>query len=286
MDSHGWPRVYETVLEADKEVPPSGRTKRYGDAQIVIMYLWAVAHDRPQGWGCCPDSYPEAIRPAKLPVPGHFSRRIRSLRCQHLLREVERRLAFSERSTPVSFIDARPLVVGSCSKDHHAKPGRVYGGFARGYKVHGIVTEDGRMGWWYVTPLNVSETRVGKVLVRRAPLGAWLLGDGNYDAGALYDEADRRGCQLLTPLPENAGDGHRKPSPARQRAIELWRTGVAKPIHRQRGAVERIFGNQSSFGGGLAPLPAWVRTLPRVRNWVRGKLIIYQARLLLRRQVA
>jgi len=286
MDSHGWPRVYKTVLEADREVPPRGRTKTYGDAQIVIMYLWAVAHDRPQGWSCCPDSYPEAIRPAKLPVPGHFSRRIRSLRCQQLLREVERRLAFSERSTPVSFIDARPLVVGSCSKDPHAKAGRVYGGFARGYRVHAIVTEDGRMGWWYVTPLNVSEIRVGKVLVRRAPLGVWLLGDGNYDAGALYDEADRRRCQLLTPLSENAGDGHRKLSPARQRAIELWRTGVAKPIHRQRGAVERFFENQSSFGGGLAPLPAWVRTLPRVRNWVRGKLIIYHARLMLRRQVA
>ncbi|MDO8629096.1 MAG: hypothetical protein Q7R41_01275 [Phycisphaerales bacterium] len=107
-----------------------------------------MAHDRPQGWCCCPDSYAEALRPAKLPVPGHFSRRIRSLRCQHVLQEVERRLAFSERTTPVSFIDARPLVVGSFSKDHHAQAGRVYGGFARGYKVHGIVTEDGRLGWW------------------------------------------------------------------------------------------------------------------------------------------
>ncbi|MDO8629097.1 MAG: hypothetical protein Q7R41_01280 [Phycisphaerales bacterium] len=134
--------------------------------------------------------------------------------------------------------------------------------------------------------MNVSETRVGKVLVRQAPLRAWLPGDGNYDAGALHDEAGRRGCPLLTPLPENAGVGHRKPSPARQRVLELWRTGVAKPIHRQRGAVERIFGNQSSFGGGLAPLPAWVRTLPRVRNGVRGKLVIYHARLLLRRRVA
>ncbi len=286
MDSHGWQVVYDTVREADKDLPPHGRRKTYGDAQIVLMHLWAVAHDRPHAWACCADHYPPAVRPAQLPVPGHFSRRIRSGRCHLLLREVDRRLAGSSQPTPVSYIDARPLVVGPCSKDGHAKAGRIYGGFARGYKLHGIVTADGRMGWWCVTPLNVSEKRVAKVLMRRAPLGRWLLGDGNYDAAPLYEEAASHGCQLLTPLPKNAGGGHRRISPARQRAIELWQSGAAQPIHRQRGAVERYFGNQSSFGGGLAPLPAWVRTLPRVRNWVRGKLILYHVRLLLRRHAA
>ena len=28
------------------------------------------------------------------------------------------------------------------------------------------------------------------------------------------------------------------------------------------------------FGGGLAPLPNWVRTLGRVRLWVHAKLLI------------
>ena len=39
-------------------------------------------------------------------------------------------------------------------------------------------------------------------------------------------------------------------------------------------SIERSFGNASAFAGGLAPLPAWVRGLARVRTWVWAKLII------------
>jgi hypothetical protein len=35
----------------------------------------------------------------------------------------------------------------------------------------------------------------------------------------------------------------------------------------------------TSFAGGLGPLPAWVRRLPRVRTWVWAKLLINAVRI-------
>jgi len=286
MDSHGWQVVYAALRAVDRRIPQTGRKKTYSDMLIVAMLLWAVFHDRPQGWACRRSSYSGVFHPSRLPSQGHFSRRLRGERCQRLWEAVERRLADADVPTPRSFLDARPLVVGACSKDGEAKPGRVYGGFARGYKLHAIVSDDWRVRAWCVTALNVSELWAAEVLIPRTSLGSWLLADGNYDSAALYDLADQQDCQLLTPLPKNAGEGHRPQSLARLRAVELWRWGVAEPIHRLRGGVERCFGQQSSLGGGLAPLPAWVRRLRRVERWVAGKLIIYPARLRLHRAAA
>jgi hypothetical protein len=41
-----------------------------------------------------------------------------------------------------------------------------------------------------------------------------------------------------------------------------------------RIGIEQSFGNLTSFGGGLGPLPAWVRRPHRVVVWVAAKLLI------------
>jgi hypothetical protein len=41
-----------------------------------------------------------------------------------------------------------------------------------------------------------------------------------------------------------------------------------------RSQVERYFGGLVSWGGGLAGLPAWVRTHRRVQRWVQAKLVL------------
>ncbi len=217
-----------------------------------------------------------------------FCRRIQTDRCKRILAEVDKRLAGADVGAPVSVLDARPLVVGPCSKDQDALAGRVYGGFARGYKLHSLITEDGRVSRWSVTSLNRSEPRVAEELIKstqgRLTLGI-VLADGNYDSGRLYDCDAMHGGRLLTPLPKNAGCGHRPQSPFRLEAARA-REGIAGYVYKERTAVERYFAHQSAFGGGLAPLPAWVRTLPRVRRWVGTKLIIYHARQTLRRAVS
>jgi len=51
-------------------------------------------------------------------------------------------------------------------------------------------------------------------------------------------------------------------------------TGFAKQLLKQRGEIERYFGNLVSFGNGLTHLPPWVRTHRRVRRWGQAKITI------------
>jgi hypothetical protein len=48
--------------------------------------------------------------------------------------------------------------------------------------------------------------------------------------------------------------------------------------------VERLFGQLVTPAGGLGPLPAWVRGLRRVTDWVWAKLTLFNVRRWLRRQ--
>ena len=67
----------------------------------------------------------------------------------------------------------------------------------------------------------------------------------------------------------------------RRELVRCWdeRPGLAGLVLKARDEIERVFGVLTCTAGGLAPLPAWVRTLPRVRRWVGAKIILYNARL-------
>ena len=115
--------------------------------------------------------------------------------------------------------------------------------------------------------------------------GGYLLADGNFDDSGLFDDAHACGYQLLVPLyQENAGQGHRYQSPHRLRCIALLRQPLGRTfgpeVLRLRSRIERSYGNATSFGGGLGPLPAWVRRRRRVRLWVWAKLLINGIRIL------
>ncbi len=76
-----------------------------------------------------------------------------------------------------------------------------------------------------------------------------------------------------------AGGGHRPQSWSRLLAAAAWENGEPW-FYSKRREVERYFGQLSAFGGGLARLPAWLRTLERVHRWVAAKITIYHARLI------
>ena len=108
------------------------------------------------------------------------------------------------------------------------------------------------------------------------------MADAEFDCNALYDLAHEAGYQLVAPKRQKKrGLGHRRQSPYRLRSIELLQHPFGKTIYRFRRQIERDFGNLVSFGGGLTCLPAWVRRMTRVRNWVQGKLLVNAARWLL-----
>ena len=77
----------------------------------------------------------------------------------------------------------------------------------------------------------------------------------------------------------NGGKGHHYQSPYRLRSIALAETDFGRTVYALRARIERAFGNAGSFGGGLAPLPAWVRGWYRVHSWVAAKLLINGVRI-------
>src|SRR5262249_34578382 len=83
------------------------------------------------------------------------------------------------------------------------------------------------------------------------------------------------GYQLLAPREDpGAGLGHHYQSPYRLRCIALMATPFGREVYRLRGAIERRYGCSTSFGGGLGPLPAWVRDEDRVWLWTSAKLAL------------
>ena len=135
--------------------------------------------------------------------------------------------------------------------------------------------------------MNKSEDKVAVEMMPELGGGGYLLGDGEYDASPVYDAAAEAGYQLLAPRahPE-AGLGHHYQSPYRLRSIALLRTSFGQEIYQRRGEIERAYGVLTSFGGGLSPLPAWVRHQDRVWMWTAAKLVINAGRIVRNKRLA
>jgi len=266
---------------------------------LIAVYLWAALHDRPICWACDRlNWHGTTLTPGRLPSPSTMSRRAYSVAVGMLWHTLELRLRQASGDHPalISFLDGKPLPVGGYTTDTDASYGHGAGMNAKGYKLHTIWSNRALPEEWELTTLKTGETTVaGEMLNRILPeqgLGGYLLGDGNYDANPVFDHAFTAGFQLVVPNGKpNAGKGHHYQSPHRLRSIELMqsprqvpsKSGFGRDLYKQRTSIERNFGNATSFGGGLGPLPAWVRTLHRVRIWVWAKLIVNAVRILRRK---
>ena len=144
-----------------------------------------------------------------------------------------------------------------------------------------------------ITPLDVCEKQMALRMVRRvgdAGETGYLLGDAYYNASWLFDVCHHHAHQLLCPRAKpGSGLGHHYQSPHRLRAIDQLEppgglNDFGPALYERRTDIERQFSQVSSFGGGLAPLPAWVRRIWRVRHWVWAKLLINAARIRVNRK--
>src|SRR5262249_55450342 len=151
----------------------------------------------------------------------------------------------------------------------------------KGYKLFAVWGPAAVPLAWAVAPADVSESSRAERLIPRLRGGGYLLGDALYDSNRLYELAMSRGHQLIAP-PKRAGRGlgHHPQSPHRLRGLELRATRFGRALYAARGAIERRFGQLTSFGGGLSGLPSWVRRSGRVGMWVEAKLIIKGVRAL------
>lgn len=283
MERELWPVLYRTVREVargyhQKYVPIPGWI-------LVLTMLWAALHDRPVAWACNPKNWSTTrLRSPRLPSARTMSRRVDGVALGLLWRAIGQRLREFSATQPalLAFLDGKPLTVGGATKDRDARYGRAAGVMAKGYKLHTVWSTRAMPETWELTSLNVGETTAASRLLPQLTGGGYLVADGNYDSSALFDLAWQQGYQLLTPLPngQHPGSGHRYQSPHRLRSIELMQKTYGHDLYRTRIGIEQAYGNATSFAGGLAPLPAWVRGLDRVRTWVWAKLLINAARIL------
>ena len=282
MERELWPVLYRVVREVAQRFHQ--KYVQIPGWVLILTMLWAAVHDRPVCWACNKKNWQTTrLRPPRLPSPRTMSRRVDGVGLGLLWSAIEQRLRALSGTQPgwIAFLDGKPLPVGGCTKDPDARYGRAAAGMAKGYKLHTVWSNRAVPETWEVTPMNTAEATVAERLIPQLTGGGYLLGDGNYDSSTLFDQAWERGYQLVTPLPEgNVGTGHHYQSPHRLRNIALLRGEFGRGLYAARGTIERDYGNATSFGGGLAPLPAWVRGLDRVRTWVWAKLLINAARIL------
>jgi hypothetical protein len=283
MERELWRVLYLLALELDN---PWGHW-RYSTAEVLGAYFWAVVHDRPTSWATYPEHWPKDLRPAWLVPQSTLSRRLRRPATVELMTTVEQHLValLALGQYVVHMIDAKALPVSEVSRDPDIGRGRGTGsGFQKGYKFYAIWSRGPMPVAWGLAPMNVSEKTMARRLIPTLPGGGYLLGDPQYDANPLYDLAAETGFQLVAKKVKDRGRGglgHRRQSPSRMRSIELLQTKFGRELFNQRNAIECRFGTLTSTGGGLGPLPAWVRHFNRVRNWVQAKIIAAGVRWLI-----
>ncbi len=276
MERELWSLLYHVVQELDSGC---GHWK-YSAGDVVVVYLWAVVHDRPTSWAAAKANWSNDLCPISLPSQPCLSRRLRQAETQQLMTAIEETwlaLVCVEQWW-LKVIDAKPLPVSCISKDADARYGRGAGGYQNGYKFYAVWGVGPLPAAWALAPMNVSEKIMARPLIRDLRGGGYLLGDNEYDSNVLYELAHEANYQLLAPQRKSTSLGHQRHSPYRLRCIELRKQPFGKDISNYRGEIERNFGGLTSFGGGLMGLPSWVRRFTRVRNWVHAKLLINAAR--------
>jgi hypothetical protein len=253
---------------------------QYPTWRIAMVYFWALLHDRPICWALRQENWPGRGR-HRLPSNATMSRRLRRTLTRQLVQAVAGHVLDLVGYDPsVLYLDGKALPVGGLSGDPDTSVGYGAGKKCRGFKLHLICDRHGVPVVWKVKTMVQPEWIAAGELVERGPRGpGYIVADGNYDKNALYDQVAARGRQLVATRHQGQGTGHRRQSPHRLRSLALGES-VRTRLLRQRGTIERLFGNLCSGAGGLAPLPSWVRRRHRVELWVEGKIILHCLRRL------
>jgi hypothetical protein len=287
MDRQVWKSICAAVGSADRRVGRTGRRPEFSDQMILKMLLWSIMHDRPLCWACQREHYSTLFRPQQLPSISQFCRRVKTTRINQMLLAANEYLVRCELASTRVFFDGKPLPIGDFSRDPDARDGFGVSKLQRGYKLHALGSQDGRILDFRVLPLNAGEPNTARELATSIPAKALALADTNYDSNLLYQAVQERQAVLITPLRGRARTANRlhAMSAGRRWAIDMWdkHPEICQEVQLWRDQIERIFSAVCGYGGGLSPLPAWVRRLDRVRRWVTGKIILYHARLYCRR---
>ena len=277
MEHQVWKQIIASLTSLSKR--HESARYRFSSSDIVRVILWAVLHDRPISWATDRRNWPIYDRRRALPSNTTVSRRYRSSDVQTLLKQLESLVLRSNgNSSLVSFIDGKSLPIGGCTKDKQAGYGRSASGMAKGYKLHALISLNGSLLSWRLSPMNTNERRMARRLLRDSGHQGYVLGDGNYDSNPLHAIASEVGqMQLISPRRKGTKLGHQRHEAGRLRSSRLLEdpfSEFGKQLFGLRSTIERYFAHLTNWGGSLTTLPAWARTHKRVHRWVQGKLIV------------
>jgi hypothetical protein len=264
--------------------------KQFSDVTIVGVLIWAALHDRPIFWACQDINWPaDRAYLLQLPSPATMSRRLKSYQVLLLLEQFASFLRDFFPRHLLKIADSKPMIVGPCSKDKDARRGYAAGEMAKGYKICSLLDAGGAFDAWRLEPLNTADSHGAMRLLQNYPGPGYIVADCIFDSNPLYQTAGNAGWQLIAKpqKPDAASRGHRRQSPFRLRGLDLLAnplaacgqcTSFGQDLMRLRDTIERRFGFLGNFGGGLAPLPNWVRRPHRVVVWIHAKLMIAAVR--------
>ncbi len=274
--------LYRKLLTLANGKKPPGTM--FTDAEILIVYLWSVLNDRPVSWAADKTNWPYYWqKKIKIPDGSTISRRMKTASTQRLLADLESEINHCQHPSICRFIDAKPLAIGGCSKDPDAGYGHAAGCKAKGYKFYAI--GDLRQGFvsWDIRPMQHNEATVAMDLIKKVDIEGYIVGDTAYDANKLFDAAMANNLSLIT-IKRKGGLGHRPQSSGRLNSIEILKRNFGQGLIDARRCIEQMFAQLTNLSFGLKPLPNWVRTLKRVKNWVRAKLIFNQIWRILKKE--
>ncbi len=273
MERELWLKLYRIVVSLDR-FPWRGL---YRASEIVMIFLWAVVHDRPTSWACQAKNW--SVPPQHLPAQSTMSRRLRASDVRQLLDAVEAFLGGDARQWWVQLMDSKPLTVGNCSKDRNATWGRAARALQRGYKLHAIWGPGPLPSCWCIAPMNRGDAPTARQLLAKLSGSGYLVGDKQFDSNPLHAVATAMGYQVVAEQKRVGRNlGHCRQQPARLRALALVKTDFGKALLTYRKQIERRFGTLTCTSSGFGPLPAWVRRPHRVHLWVQAKLLINAVR--------
>lgn len=273
-------RLWVIVLSLLSSEQSASPRDTYDARTILMVGLWAILHDRPFCWACCPENWRPRWRPQHLPHASTLCRRWRRDDLQAAAQQVHQRvLQRLPASIPYAFIDGKPLIISDLSKDPDARNGRGTRGMARGYKLHAVIDAGGVVRAFDVQSLNVNERKPAAKLLLQLPSAVRrVVADGNYDSAPLHRVLETTHVRLYTPILNNYAGPRTHP---RRRILQrLMQTLVGQKLLHWRDDIERHFARMGNIGCGLKGLPNWVRRHRRVFRWIWGKILIYHAWLI------
>jgi hypothetical protein len=264
MERELWNALYQLARGLNKL-----RTKGlFRVSYVLAVYFWAVVHDRPVSWACQRENWPadEPLVERRLPSQSTMSRRLRTTAAEQLMLAIEQEISEAAWSyiVWVKVIDAKPLPVGSYSKDPDAAWGRGAGRLQKGYKFYAIWEQRCLPTAWGLAPMNVAETKIGEQLMSDLPGSGYLLADKRYDSNKLFDVAAKNNHQLVAPR-QNPGKAlgpllaESLSSPVHCLAAKAFRKNTVSGTNSDRAVLRELDGvwKRACTTTGLgSPLPS------------------------------